>query len=156
MKARIILNEIRQDRESGLSSIGIGSTSMSKAFSEACKLDTKLKNTLPLSSIHWVFNDGMREFKQIISKILDAPIEKIGIQENIDLSPLVKEYFNSLTFPEGIEERDERRAEEFKLHWSSSRVTEMRIYKNTKMGVAYVTYIHDSSRRMYYYCFRMS
>ena len=150
------INEIRQDRESGLGALGVGRAGMCRAFIGASKIDpVRMLKTTTLANNHWIFNDGMRDFKPTIAMLLEDKPENIGIQNVHDFSPKLLTYFESLIFSEGKEHDTEKNTTKYELRWASSRVTEMEITTNKEMGACYVTYKHDGGNRVEYCCFRM-
>lgn len=157
MRAKFI-NEIKQNKEtSGLRTIGVGSVSLSKAFTEACKMDVHIENTLPLE--YWdEFTDGVKDFKKIISECLEVPATKIGLQRSSDFSLGVKEYFKSLLFPGALLPKTSNiKIQQFELYWENTKLTtRLRTYTNKEMGLLYAVYEDDIGAYTHkYYCFRM-
>jgi len=152
MRARYI-NEIKQDKESGLSAIGVGKAYTCRAYLEALNINDEVENYLNLDDKAWIFNDALHVIKPMLVKLLEVPISNIALVNLYNISNNIEEYLDSRVFFINGDHPDVEESQ-VELHWESSRKTMMNVYTNRKMGAVYFNYVEDASLRQYYYAFR--
>jgi len=147
------INEIKQHIEgSGLGSIGVGASTIYKAYNIASKIDSNLKNYETLDTAYMeieevIENDELLELKQKISNLLDAPLQHI-IMVSVELmSDEVLNYaiLQTIKYTANTTNDD----------IIGKKGTDIiHITTNKNMGISYVGYKSEDGIRKNYFCFR--
>jgi len=127
------LYEIKQDKGSGLSAIGVGSTVMCRAYVEVEKLWNQINRIFPIDSKFWNWNDIYKDLPSQLEKVLDYPQSKIVVVNVKTLPDYVIKYMDDVVFSV---------RENFKTtHFSTSDGAAYVDYMtNSRYGATWITY----------------
>jgi len=142
MKARLIINEIKQNR-SGLGSIRVGSAVMTDAYKNIKNIQPDIAKIKPMSSTiySWNHNDDRYHFLlETIPQILGAPLSNIKRLGWSQMSIDTQKYLESIL----MKDDKDIRHESIELQWHDEDGTVKKEYVkfmiNDEKGVAVLQY----------------
>jgi len=146
------LNEIRQDRESALSSIGVGAVSFYKAYTMAVQIDSTIGDLKPLNSTNWPYEKEMKKIPSKIAKALDTSTKNIVCIETNKVPVKVLDYVIVLMGLSG-NHKDELNQITFNINYPNVKLP-VTLLSNNLYGVSYLSYTDENGKWMSYICFR--
>jgi len=151
MRAKSV-NEIKQDKDTGLSAIGVGKTQMNEAYKNVSLLSPNIKSKTELGltdpDIIWA---SLLSIRELIPDILGSNPANIIRVSSRSISDEAKNYLHSKIFNDG----SQLSKKTINLVWKSTdENVKAAIYTNYSKGATIVEYTTPEGKDVVYFFFR--